>query len=185
MVRQFATTAALLGTSVLLAVGGVFAAPQHGARLSAADKKFVKEAAQGGQAEVKLGNLAVKKASSSEVKQFGQRMVDDHTKANNDFKQVAAKEGFMLPAGIGQKNQQVYDRLSKLSGTAFDKAYMSDMLKDHEQDVAAFRHQAKNGQNAAIKDFASRTLPTLEHHLQMAKDINDSHMKAHRRSMSH
>jgi putative membrane protein len=186
MIRQFATTAALLGTSVLLAAGGVFAAPQHGARLSATDKKFVKEAAQGGMAEVALGHLAIKKASSPTVKQFGERMVNDHTKANDDLKQVAAKEGFTLPTGVGQKNQQVYDRLSRLSGAAFDKTYMSTMVKGHEQVGAAFRHEAKYGQNPAIKAFASRTLPTVEHHLQMAQNINGSQMKAHRRrSMSH
>src|SRR5262249_47750145 len=132
MVRQFATTAAVLGTGLLLAVGSAFAAPQ-GSKMSAADKKFVMEAAQGGMAEVELGNLAVKKTSSTAVKDFGQRMVDDHTKANDALKQVAASEGITLPTGIGKQNQQVYNRLSKLSGTAFDKAYMGVMVKGHEQ----------------------------------------------------
>ncbi len=171
MGKPFTTTAAMLGLGVLLTLGTTFAAQQKGARLSAADRQFVTKAAQGGMAEVELGNLAVKKASSQSVKDFGQRMVDDHTKANDQLKQVAANEGITLPTSLDSKDKKTMAHLSKLSGTAFDKAYMSDMVKDHKKDVADFQREAKTGQDSEVKGFAAKTLPTLQEHLQMAMNI--------------
>lgn len=139
--------------------------------LSAADKKFVHDAAQGGMAEVELGQLATEKASSEDVKKFGQRMVDDHSKANDKLKQVASSEGIQIPDKLNAKDQMTKDRLSKLSGDQFDKAYMKDMVKDHTQDVADFKRESTSGMDPAVKDFASNTLPTLKEHLQLAKQI--------------
>src|SRR6185312_1533412 len=99
------------------------------------DKKFAMEAAMGGMAEVKKGQLAVEKASNPDVKAFGQKMVDDHTKANEELKEVASKESIDLPTSLDAKQQAMVDKLSKLSGAAFDKAYMKDMVKDHDTDV--------------------------------------------------
>jgi putative membrane protein len=169
----------LFGT--LLVVGGMMFAQtgtpvsggnMKGAHLSAADHKFATDAAEGGMAEVQLGQLAVSKASSPDVKNFGQRMIDDHSKANDQLKSWASGEGFTLPTSIGAKNQATYDRLSKLSGAAFDKAYMQDMVKDHEMDVKAFEHESQSGSNASLKSFASSTLPTLQEHLRMAKETD-------------
>lgn len=140
-------------------------------KLSAADKHFVKEAAAGGMAEVELGQLAIEKASSPDVKKFGQRMVDDHSKANDQLKQIAADEGVPLPAKLSAKDQATKDRLSKLSGDAFDKAYMSDMVNDHKTDIAAFRNESKTGQDPQVKSFAADTLPTLEDHLKNAQKV--------------
>jgi putative membrane protein len=112
-------------------------------------------------AEVQLGQLAVSKASSSDVKSFGQRMIDDHAKANDQLKSVAVSEGIQLRTSIGAKNQATYDRLSELSGAAFDKAYMQDMVRDHEADVKEFERQSQSGTNPALKSFAAQTLPTL------------------------
>jgi putative membrane protein len=140
-------------------------------QLSASDKTFVKKAAQGGMAEVELGQLAVDKASSDDVKKFGQRMVDDHSKANDQLKQVASSQGVELPTTLDMKDKATKAHLSKLSGKEFDQAYMSDMLKDHKQDIADFRKESKMGQDAAVKDFASQTLPTLESHLKEARTI--------------
>jgi len=139
--------------------------------LSLSDKKFVRDAAQGGMAEVELGKLATEKASSDDVKKFGQRMVDDHTKAADQLKQVASSEGIQLPQTLSAKDKMTEERLSKLSGEQFDKAYMADMVKDHTQDVTEFQHESHSGKDAAVKNFASQTLPTLEDHLKQAKEI--------------
>jgi putative membrane protein len=153
------------------------------ANLSVADKKFVKEAAQGGMAEVELGQLAVQKASSDDVKKFGQRMIDDHSKANDKLKQVAANQGITLPSSLSAKDEATKARLSKLSGEQFDKAYMRDMLKDHKADIAAFKTESSSGQDAAVKNFASQTLPTLEDHLKDAESIAPKVMQASNTTM--
>ena len=139
-------------------------------QLSAMDKHFVRKAAQGGIAEVELGKLATQKASSDEVKKFGQRMVDDHSKANDQLKQLAQQKGVDLPTQPDAKDQAAMKRLEKLSGDQFDKAYMTDMVKDHTKDVAEFQMEANSGSDSDIKAFASKTLPTLQDHLKMAQD---------------
>jgi putative membrane protein len=139
-------------------------------------QQFVKEAAAGGMAEVKLGQLAQEKAGSPDVKAFGKRMEDDHSKVNDDLKQLAADKKVTLPHGLDSKDQALYDRLSKLSGPQFDKTYMSAMERDHQQDVAELQKAAKSN-DSQVKDFASRTLPTLEEHLREAQQIasNEGH----------
>jgi putative membrane protein len=142
--------------------------------LSMSDKKFVREAAQGGMAEVELGKLATEKGSSEEVKKFGQRMVDDHSKAGDQLKQIASSKGIQVPDKLNAKDQMTKDRLSKLSGDQFDKAYMSDMVKDHTQDVADFKRESNSGNDPDVKNFAATTLPTLQDHLRQAKEIAPS-----------
>ncbi len=146
--------------------------------LSPADRRFVKEAAEGGMAEVELGRLAVEKASSDDVKKFGQRMIDDHSKANDKLKEVASSEGITLPQALDAKDEATKSRLSKLSGEQFDKAYMRDMLRDHKKDVAAFKTESNSGRDAAVKAFASQTLPTLEDHLKEAENITPKVIQA-------
>jgi putative membrane protein len=133
------------------------------------DETFMTKAALGGMAEVELGKLAVEKAASDEVKKFGQRMVDDHSKANDDLKTLAQNKKITLPADMDPKEKALRDRLSKLSGAAFDRAYMQAMLADHRQDVAEFRKEANSGKDPDVKAFAAKTLPTLEEHLKMAQ----------------
>jgi putative membrane protein len=140
-------------------------------QVAPSDKKFVREAAQGGMAEVELGKLATEKASSDEVKKFGQRMVDDHTKAGNELKQIAGEKGIVVSQQLSAKDKMTKDRLSKLSGEQFDKAYMADMVKDHTQDVADFQKEANSGADSDVKNFAAKTLPTLQDHLREAKQI--------------
>jgi putative membrane protein len=141
------------------------------------DKKFVKDAALGGMAEVELGKLATQKAASDAVKQFGQKMVDDHTKANDQLKEVASKENITIPDSLDSKHQSRIEKLSKLSGPDFDKAYIKDQVKDHKQDVSEFKSEADNGSDPNIKQFAANTLPILEQHLTMAKDLNNTEKK--------
>jgi putative membrane protein len=140
-------------------------------KLAPSDQTFIKKAAQGGLAEVELGKLATEKAASPEVKQFGQRMVDDHSKANEQLKQVASEKGVAVPEKLSPKDAATKARLEKLSGKAFDRAYMHDMVVDHTQDVREFRMEAQNAKDPDVKNFASQTLPTLEDHLKEAKSI--------------
>jgi putative membrane protein len=135
------------------------------------DKKFAKDAALGGLTEVELGKLAAQKASNDAVKQFGQRMVDDHSKANEQLKQIAGKSNIEVPAALDSKHQSRVDKLAKLSGPAFDKAYVKDQLKDHERDVDDFKSEAQNGSDPNVKQFAMQTLPTLQEHLSAVKDL--------------
>jgi putative membrane protein len=135
------------------------------------DTTFAREAAEAGIAEVKFGQLAEDKGSSQEVKDFGKRMVTDHTKANDQLKADASKEKFTLPTDMSKRDQMAYDRLSKLSGTAFDRAYARDMVRDHRADIAEFMSESKNGKQEWTKDFALQTLPTLREHLKQAEEM--------------
>ena len=141
---------------------------------SSADENFAKKAAEGGMAEVKLGQLAEEKGSSPAVKNFGRRMVQDHSKANNELKDVTSKENIPLPNEMDKSDQATYDRLSKLSGDAFDRAYARDMVKDHSKDVSEFQKEAKNGKDESIKNFAAQTLPTLQNHLDQARQMEQA-----------
>jgi putative membrane protein len=136
------------------------------------DNHFMQKAAQGGMAEVELGQLAQQNGQSQEVKDFGKKMVDDHGKANDELKQVASQQGVSLPTTMDAKDQALKDKLSKMQGAEFDKAYMQAMVKDHKKDVAEFKKEANSGNNQSVKDFAGKTLPTLESHLQMAESVS-------------
>jgi putative membrane protein len=140
-------------------------------QVSSQDQKFMKDAAVGGMMEVELGRLATQKAANADVKTFGQRMVDDHSKANEQLKSLAAQKGVTLPTTLPTDMRQEMDKLSKLSGAAFDKMYMSHMLKDHKKDVAEFEKEASKASDSSLKSFAQQTLPTLREHLQMAQTI--------------
>jgi len=137
--------------------------------LSSGDRKFIEKAAEGGMAEVKLGQLAAQKAGADQVKQFGQRMVDDHGKANDQLKQLASTKGVTLPADLDKSTQREYDKLSKLSGPDFDREYMKHMVSDHKKDVSEFKSEANKAKDADLKQFASSTLPTLQEHLNLAQ----------------
>jgi putative membrane protein len=144
------------------------------AQAGANDTVFAKKAAQGGMAEVKLGQLAQQKGTADSVKKFGARMVEDHGKAGDELKQVAAQEKITLPTDVSAKDKATYDMLSKLSGAAFDRAYARDMVRDHEEDIADFNKEINGGHNPAVKDFATQTLPTLEDHLKEAKEMRQN-----------
>jgi putative membrane protein len=144
------------------------------AKTSSADMKFAKDAAMGGMMEVEMGKVATKNASNDKVKQFGQRMVDDHGKAGEQLKSLAAKDNLTLPTELDAKHKAMVDKYSAMSGTAFDRAYMKDMVKDHETDVAEFQKEASGGSNYDLKNWAGTTLPTLQEHLRMAKEAESS-----------
>jgi putative membrane protein len=135
------------------------------------DRTFIVEAAAGGMAEVELGRLATQKASRSEVKEFGQMMVDDHGKANDKLMKIAQEKGLAAPHALKPDAKEAQDRLSKLSGEAFDRAYMQHMVKDHQKDIALFRKHSTGASDSDVKQFASATLPNLEKHLRRAQEI--------------
>jgi putative membrane protein len=142
--------------------------------LKSTDTAFAMKAAQGGVAEVQMGKMAAEKASSPDVKAFGRQMVDDHTKANDDLNSVAEKKRMTLPADMNAHQQDSYSKLRRLSRDEFDRAYVKDMVKDHEEDVKEFQKEAHKGKDEEIKGFASRTLPVLQQHLDKIKSIQSN-----------
>jgi len=162
----------LVGAVVLgLAASPAFAeGKKKPAKKPLTDQTFVMKAARGGMAEVELGKLAEDKGSSEQVKSFGKRMADDHGKANDELQSLAKNKNITLPTSLDAKDQALKDRLSKLSGAAFDRAYMSAMLTDHRKDVNEFKRESMSAHDPDIKAFASKTLPTLEDHLKLAQD---------------
>ena len=131
------------------------------AALSAKDKSFMKEATKGGMMEVDMGKMAQQKGKSADVKKFGSTMVADHTKAGNELMGIAKKKGVDLSKEKG--------KMMKLNDATFDKEYINAMVKDHEEDLAAFQTEAKNGSDADVKAFASKTSAMIKKHLDMAK----------------
>jgi putative membrane protein len=139
--------------------------------MDAQDRKFLMDAAMGGMMEVQLGHMAAQLGSSDAVKQFGQRMVDDHGKANADLMTLAQSKGVTLPTALDEKHQQEMRKLQAMSGADFDRAYMKMMVSDHKKDVSEFEKQSTRGMDSELKAFATTTLPTLKEHLQQAESI--------------
>jgi putative membrane protein len=137
--------------------------------LSAPDQRFVEHAAKEGHKEVELGKLAVEKAANPKVKEFGQRQVDDHGKMNKELEALAKEKGVTLPMSHTKDATEM--KLSKMSGAAFDKAYMHDMVMDHEKTIAAFETESKSGTDPELKDWAGKQLPALRSQLEAAKSI--------------
>ena len=137
-------------------------------------RQFFDKAAQGGMAEVELGKLASDKATHPEVKRFGEHMVQDHSKANQELMQLAEKHNITPTSELEGKHKKAQERLSGLSGAGFDRAYIDHMVKDHKEDIELFEKQAKNGKQGDVKQFAKQTLPTLQEHLKEAQQIQKS-----------
>jgi putative membrane protein len=140
------------------------------AKKTSMDQKFVVKAAQGGMAEVDLGNVAKQNGSNDAVKQFGDRMVTDHSKANDELKSLAQQKNWTLPSEPNASDKSKKDRLSKMTGADFDKAYMRDMVQDHQKDVKEFQKCAASCSDPDLKAWAAKTVPTLQDHLKMAQD---------------
>jgi putative membrane protein len=132
---------------------------------------FAKDASTGGMMEVELGNLAQQKAKSQKVKDFGKMMVDDHTKLNNEFKDIASKKSIDLPATVTDDQRKEIDDLSKKSGADFDKAYVNMMVDDHKKDIAAFKKAEGDVSDNDVKNFITNSLPTLQNHLDAIEAI--------------
>jgi putative membrane protein len=135
------------------------------------DLKFYRDAAEGGMAEVAMGNLAQQKAQSPSVKDFGAQMVRDHSAANQKLKALAQSKNITLPANPSVSEMETKSKLQVLSGQTFDRSYIKGMIKDHEEDIAEFKKEATSGQDPQARAFASATLPTLEAHLKKIQAI--------------
>src|SRR6266576_4664641 len=159
----------LLPASVVQAADTKNTSPSASTKLSKDESTFVNEAAEGGMMEVQLGKLAQEKAADDKVKQFGKRMEQDHSKANDELKKIASDKGVQLSTDLDKKHKTKIDKLTKLSGADFDKQYMNDMVSDHKEDIKKFQRVADKGKDADLKQFASQTLPTLKEHLQLAQ----------------
>lgn len=136
------------------------------------DAMFMSKAESGGLHEVALGKMTKTNAASADVKAFGERMVTDHTKANAKLIEAAREAGIKPRTTMLPDHQAHVDRLFKLTGAEFDKAYMEHMVKDHKEDVALFEKAAKEAKDEKVKAFAAETLPTLKEHLKMAEKAN-------------
>jgi putative membrane protein len=176
MNQSFTVTVLVCAMAATLAAGQESSAPQRqgqtGAKAANADAVFMRTAAMDGLAEVEHGRLAAQNASAADVKQFAQRMVDDHSKANEELKGLAAQKNVTLPAELDQKHRAMQDKLAKLKGAAFDKAYMSHMVMAHQQAVTLFQREAKTGKDPETKAWAAKTLPVLEEHHKSARTVN-------------
>lgn len=139
------------------------------ANISDADKEFVAKAGMGGLAEVQMGTLAAQSATNADVKAFGQMMVTDHSKANEELQQLATAKGLALPTELAGEHKAALDHLNSLTGTEFDKAYMEHMVADHDKDVTEFQNASQTATDADVKAFAAKTLPVLQQHQQAAR----------------
>ena len=168
------TRYAVISVATILLAMPALAQQRPSRDLSPQDRSFVRDAASGGKAEVELGKLAEQNAQSEQVKKFGQKMVQDHTAAKQKLEGIAKMKGVDLPQQLDAEQQQALGRLSKMRGAEFDRAYMQDMVKDHNKDVGEFRKEAQSGNDPDIREFARQTLPTIQQHEQMAKNVNGS-----------
>ena len=159
-----------LAAPILLAAIA-WAQPAANVALSHSESSFLKDAAAGGIAEVKFGQLAEQNAASQQVKDFARRMIKEHSTMNSQLQSLAASKKVELPTDMGIKEKASYKLLSAKKGADFDRAYMSDMVKDHEADIKDFQKQADSGTDSEVRALASRDLPTLRAHLSTAQQV--------------
>ena len=157
-----------LGAAAIL---GFMAHPALAQAVPEQDQEFAQKAAEGGLIEVQLGELAQQQAKDEQVVQFGQRMVQDHGKANEKLMAIAEQKAIQLPQELSGDAQQKYEEMQQLSDAEFDEAYMEDMVEDHEKDIELFEQQAQSGEDPDLRAFAEETLPTLREHLELAKQV--------------
>jgi putative membrane protein len=138
------------------------------------DKMFVHKALEGGMAEVELGQLALTKTNDPDIKAFAQKMVDDHGKMGDDMKMVAEQNGVKVPQRLSKKDEAIKMKLQSLDGAAFDKSYVKDMVKDHEQDEAEFKKESEMASIPAVKDAATKGEMVISMHLDMVKKLAES-----------
>jgi putative membrane protein len=140
-------------------------------QLAEADQTFVEKVAQENIAELDLGELAKERAQSDEVKQFAQRMIDDHGKANEQLEEIAKNKGAVIPTEAGEEHSKLRAELGELQGEEFDQRYMAAMAEDHQKAVDLFQKQAEEGRDPELKSFAEQTLPIIKEHLTMAQSM--------------
>jgi putative membrane protein len=135
------------------------------------DSRFIREFTSDNMLEASLGKLAEQKAENSAVKQFGQKMDTDHNKIQNDWVSIASKDGLTLKTGMGPRHRAKLNQLQKLSGKAFDKAYMTTSIQDHKDDIDYFQREGQAAHSSQVRDLVASTLPTLQDHFKQAKEV--------------
>ena len=141
------------------------------------DSEFAVSAADAGMMEVQLATLALSNGSSAKVKEFAQKMLEDHKKANDELKALAQKKNISLPAALSEEKQKKFNDMSEKKGEDFDKEYCDQMVKDHKDVVDMFEKARDNAEDPEVKAWASEKLPTLQHHLSMAEQMKDAEKK--------
>jgi putative membrane protein len=174
--RRHTTHALLVGLAAVAAMASLNASAQSSsARSSAAtssnDSKFLQDAIRGNAAEVQMGELAKQRAESKAVRDYGQMLIDDHSKANEKATKIAAQMNITAAAEPSAKQQQEHAAMAKLSGTEFDTTFMSHMVQGHQQALAEYTAQAQSGNSSKVTDYAKDTLPTLKEHLSKAQSV--------------
>lgn len=139
------------------------------------DKMFVHKALEGGMAEVELGKIASMKSTDPDIKAFAEKMVEDHTKMGDDMKAVAQENGVPVPKRLSKKDEAIKVKLQSLNGAAFDKSYIKDMVKDHEEDEAEFKSESETASIPSVKDAATKGESIISMHLDMAKKLAEGH----------
>lgn len=145
--------------------------PAEVAQVAPDARAFIMKAAEGNLLEVALGQLAIAKGVSPDVKAFGMRLVADHSRAYDELRQIAARRGITLPTQLDIAGRMMVDQMSKLGGSAFDKAFADHMVQDHERDVREFRRASKELRDPELREWAARMVPVLESHLAQAKEL--------------
>jgi putative membrane protein len=183
MIRMLTTAATILAAGLIVAPAGFAQSSQSRPSGSPAasstaketlnqeDKTFVKKAATGGMAEVQLSKLA-QKSENAEVKSFADRMVRDHTAANEQLTTIAGSLGVELPKTLDSEHERIREKLQTLHGKVFDDQYVHAMVEDHNKAVKLFQQEERTGHNAELKQFAQKTLPTLEEHQKMVRQLS-------------
>jgi putative membrane protein len=159
------------GGQTATAGGGQMGTAGQGGTLSSADRQFMMRAAMMDMAEIQTGRLAVSQGASESVRQFGQRMIDDHTRTSQQLMQMASAASFTPPQTLDAKHQAAAAKLARLTGAEFDRAYMKQMVKDHQEAVSLYQRQSTRGTMPDLRAFASATLPALQEHLTMARSM--------------
>jgi len=147
------------------------AAAAGAASEGSSDARFIDHVARDNEGEIELGKLAVQKAQSPEVKALAQRLVTDHSKANQQLKRLAQKESVSVPTGAGKEQKDLRAQLEKLNGAAFDRAFVDAEVKDHQNDITFYQNESNRLQDPQLRSFAQQTLPVLQEHLQMAERV--------------
>jgi putative membrane protein len=198
LIGTSALTVAVLAAAAAQAqtsgAGAQQAPEKSGQAVSSDAHEFINKMASSGMAEVQLGKLATERAENADVKAFGQMMVKDHTQANNQLKKVASQLNVELPKALDPKHQQLHDRLAKLKGAEFDREYIQAMVAEHKQDASELRDRTRQMTSAkpadpsrpgavgttgdptreqALTQWASKTLPVIEKHLERAQEIHE------------
>jgi putative membrane protein len=161
-----------LAQSTLIAADALAKTPgTQTAPLNAEDRAFFEKAAIGGLFEVRAGGLARKRAEDPEVKSFGNRMLTDHGKANDELKQLAKKKALTMPSELDGETKRTLAHLETLSGNEFDRAYVEHMVDDHQKDVKEFERASAETNDPDLRRWAQKTLPVLQRHLELAKHL--------------